>query len=398
MSSDPPAAAPVDVAALRAAEFPEVGASPFLNAASFTPLPWRTIHAVEAHLRRRGSGHALRNDDFEPTLARARAAAARLVGADAEEIALLPNTSFGVNLAAACLPREPGRRIVVSDREFPANVHPWLQLARREGTRVDLVPADAHGHPDEARLLEEVARGDVAILAVSAVQFTDGFRADLPALGEACRARGTWLVVDAIQALGQVPLDVRACGIDVLATGAQKWLCGPYGTGFAYVRRALVERMEPRVVGWTADAGNADYARVTDYAYDLWGDARRFEVATPAFHDVAGMTRSLELLLEVGVASISAHVLALTDRLIAGMDAAGIAVASDRRAEKRSGIVAVVPADPARAYRALTQAGVACSLREGAIRIAPHLYNDAADIDRAIEVLAGGGRAPTPAA
>lgn len=378
---------PIDVAGLRAREFPHVGRAPFLNAASFTPLPERARRAVEAYHRRRAAGHDLRADDFEPTLARARAAAARLVGADAGEIALLPNTSHGVNLAAQCLPLGAGRRIVLSHREFPANVHPWLERERSRGVRVDLIPTDAAGNPDEDRLLAEVAKGDVGVLALSAVQFANGWLSDLAAFGRACRAQGTWFVVDAIQALGQVPLDVRACGIDLLATGAQKWLCGPYGTGFAYVRRELAERMEPRVVGWTAVASTADYARVTDYEYDPWDDARRFEVGTHAFQDMAGFTESLELLMETGIDRIRAHVLGLLDPLLARLDAAGIEVASDRRPARRTGIVAVRPADPAAAFRALAQAGVSCSLREGAVRIAPHLYNTPDDVARVAEVL-----------
>ena len=380
--------APFDVHALRDREFPTAARAPYLNAASVTPLPERAVRAVDAYNRRRASAHDLAGDDFEPTLTRARQAAARLVGADADEIALLPNTSIGINLAAHVLPLEPGRRVVVSDREFPANVYPWMQLARGAGVTLDLVPADEHGRPDEARLLAEIARGDVGIFALSAVQFASGYNAVLERFGRACREHGTFFVVDAIQALGQVPVDVRASHVDILATGGHKWLCGPFGTGFAYVRRELVKELEPRVVGWTAMTGTLDYSRLLDYRYEFWDTARRFEVATLPFQDIAGLTESMTLLDEVGPARIREHVLGLLDPLVRWIEETGSAeVVSDLRPEHRSGIFCFRPPHAERAFQALSRAGVACVLREGAIRVSPHLYNTQDEIAVVMEVL-----------
>ena len=262
-------------------------------------------------------------------------------------------------------------------------------MERLRGVRVDVLPADARGRPDEARMLDEVARGDVGILAVSAVQFTDGFTADLAALGAACRAAGTWFVVDAIQALGAVPVDVRSAKVDLLATGGQKWLCSPFGTGFTWVRRELIGRLEPRVVGWTAMRASADLAHVIDYDFDLVDEARRFEVATQPWQDYAGMAESLALLNEADPARVRAHVTALLDPLIDFLDARGIDVLGDRRPERRSGILAFRPADPDAVFRALTQAGIVGALREDAIRLSPHLYNTAEDVARVMEVLEG---------
>jgi selenocysteine lyase/cysteine desulfurase len=384
-------APPVDVQTLREREFPHVGRAPYLNAASMGPLPERSRHAVEAYNLRRSRIHELRGDDFDPTLQRARAAAARLINASADEIALLPNTSHGINLAAQCLPLEPGKRIVVSDLEFPANVYPWAQVAKEGRARVDVVRGDALGRPDPGRLMEELDRGDVGIFALSAVQFATGWLADLPAFGRFCRERGIWFVVDAIQALGCIPVDVRAAEIDVLATGGHKWLCGPFGTGFAYVRRELLPHLEPRVVGWTAMTASADYADCCAYRWEFVEDARRFEVATQPFQDVAGFTESLELLLEVDPARIRAHVLGILDPLaawLAGREEA--TVVSDLAPERRSGIFAFRFGDTAKAYEALRRARVQCVVREGAIRLSPHLYNTAEEIAVVTEVLEAG--------
>jgi cysteine desulfurase / selenocysteine lyase len=379
---------PTDFRALRDREFPHVARSPWLNAASMGPLPERARAAVEAYHRRRSDIHSMRGADFDPVLARARRAAARLVGADEDEIALLPNTSHGLNLAALALPLQPGRRVIVSDREFPANVYPWLALERTRGARVEIVPADSSGNPDEARLMEEVARGDVGILAISAVQFTSGWVADLDALGRACRAHGTWFVVDGIQAVGQMPIDVHASQVDVLATGCHKWLCSPFGTGFTYVRRELIGRMEPALIGWTSLAASAELERVLDYDPAGWVEgARRFEVATQPIQDYAAMAESAELLLDAGIERIRAHQRALLEPLDRWMAERGIAVLGDPRPERRSGIFAFAVDDAAGAYGALARAGVGCVVREGAVRLAAHLYNQPEDIGRVMDVL-----------
>ncbi|HEU0079925.1 MAG TPA: aminotransferase class V-fold PLP-dependent enzyme [Longimicrobiaceae bacterium] len=374
------------LAELRAREFPSLAGAAYLNAASVTPTPERTRRVLDALNRRRTDITGWTDDDFTAPLDAARAAAARLVGADADEIALGWNTSFGINLAAQCLPIPPGSTVVVSDREFPANVYPWMGPGCPG--RLETVPADPLGRPDEERLLERLDRGDVSVLSVSAVQFATGWRADLPRLGRFCRERGIFFVVDAIQALGQLPLDVREAEVDVLATGAQKWLCGPFGTGFAYVRRELLSRMQPAVVGWTSLRASADFGNLLDYRYDFVESARRFEVGTPAFQDFAGMAASLEVLLEAGIAEVQAHVAGLLEPLEGWLaDRPGYEVVSDRSPARRSGILCFRPPEPEAAFAALAAAGVACVLREGAVRLSPHLYNDADDLARVLEVL-----------
>jgi selenocysteine lyase/cysteine desulfurase len=353
-------------------------------------LPERARRAVDAHNARRAAVHQMNGGDFEPVLQRARAAAARLVNADADEIALLPNTSHGLNLAAQILPIEEGRRIVVSNLEFPANVYPWVAVAHQGRARVDVVPADALGRPDEDRLLAEIERGDVGIFALSAVQFATGYAAGLVKFGEACQRHGTWFVVDAIQALGCVPVDVRAAGIDILACGGHKWLCGPFGTGFAYVARELSARLDPSVIGWTAMAASADYADCCAYRWEFVEGARRFEVATQPFHDYAGFAESVELLLETGIERIHAHVTALHEPLVEWLAAREDAtIVTDLTPARRSGIFSFRIGDVGRAYAALHRAGIGCVPREGAIRLSPHLYNTADEVVRVIDVLDG---------
>lgn len=382
----PPA---VDADRLRRTEFSHLTDSVYLNAASVGPLPERARTAVEEHNLKRARIHELGEAEFLEPLQKAREAAARLIGARPEAIALGGNTSYGINLAALSLPVERGTTALTTDREFPANVYPWME---RDDFRLEMVPTRGRGIPDEDALLERLDRGDVSIVTLSAVQFTSGFRADLRRIGEACRARGVFLVVDAIQALGQIPVDVNEMRIDVLATGGHKWLLSPFGTGFAYVREDLIPRMEPRVVGWTGMAASANLESLLDYRWAFHDDARRFEIGTLPVQDFAGFASALDLLLEVGVDAVEIHVGELLRPLEDFLtERPEMEILSERTGHSRSGILAFRPPEPEALHRSLLEAGIVCALREGSIRIAPHLYNTAVEIERVMEVIENAG-------
>ena len=372
--------------ALRAAEFPWTAETVYLNNASIGPIPERTRRALDEFTARRTAPHLLPDRDLHAGLQAAREAAARLINADPAEIALATNTGHGLNLAARALPLEAGDVVLVSDREFPANVYPWL-LLRARGVEVELVPCTPEGWPDEAQLLERLRDPRVRLLAVSFVQFANGYRADLDRLGAACRANGSYLVVDAIQGLGCAPLDVSETPVDLLATGGQKWLLSPWGSGFVYVRRDLIAGLEPAVAGWLAFEGTDDFSRLTAYNPVFRPDARRFEMATLPFQDFYGMTVSVGMLLELGVRDVAEYARSLAEPILKWADSRGVRVASPRDDAHRSAIVSVVAPKPAEAYHALKRARVVCSLREGAIRLSPHCYNTVEEIEKVVDVL-----------
>jgi selenocysteine lyase/cysteine desulfurase len=379
-----------DVEALRAAEFPWAarGDAVYLNNASTGPLPQRAVAAIDEWTRRRAEPFRLRDPELFATLARARELAARLIGAEAGEVALMANTSYGVNLAARALPLAAGDVVLTFDGEFPANVYPWMALAER-GVRLELVPS-ADGLPDEEALIRALDRREVRAVAVSWVQFATGYRADLARLGRLCRERGVWFFVDAIQGLGPCTLDVREVPVDLLACGAQKWLLSPWGSGFCYVRRELVQQLTPSAVGWLAVKGSDDFSRLVDYDFRLRDDARRFEVATIPYQDVAGFAASLSLLHELGPARVAAHVQALADRIVAwAADRDDVRLVTPADPARRGGIVSLAPRDPAAASARLREAGVVHSVREGAVRLSPHGYNTPGELARALDALAG---------
>jgi cysteine desulfurase / selenocysteine lyase len=380
-----PGGAPIDTAVLRRAEFPWADETTYLNHASIGPLPERTRLALDAFNRRRAMPFHLPDRDLFATLTQARRLLAGLIGATPEEIALTVNTGFGLGVVARALPLRAGEIVLVSDREFPANVYPWLRL-RETGVEVELVPTTALGWPDEPRLLERLEDPRVRALAVSLVQFSNGYRVDLAALSAATRRTGAYLVVDAIQAVGQLPVDLRQTPVDVLACGGQKWLLSPWGSGFVYVRRELIRELSPPVTGWMAFEGTDDFTRLTSYSDTLRADARRFELITLPYQDFAGLNASLELLLELGVERIQAHLQRLHRPVLAWASRTGTPVASPVGAQG-SGILCLAPADVGAAYRRLKAARIICSLREGAIRLSPHGYNTVEEMERVVAVL-----------
>lgn len=212
--------------ALRAAEFPWTADTVYLNNAAIGPIPERTRRALDEFTAKRTAPHLLPDRELFAGLAAARLGIAHLLNADPSEIALATNTSFGLHLAARALPLKPGDIVLLSDKEFPANVYPWL-LLKKEGIAVEVAHCGPEGWPDEEHLLERLRDPRVRVLAVSFVQFSNGYRADLKKLGAACRANGTYLVVDGIQGVGNSVLDVRETPVDILACGGQKWLLSP---------------------------------------------------------------------------------------------------------------------------------------------------------------------------
>lgn len=379
-----------DVAALREREFPWAGhgGSTYFNSASTGPLPARTLEAVRGALELRTDPARFPDSLLFETFAKARLLAAQLIAASPREIALATNTSYGINLAAFALPLEPGDVVLAPEGEFPANVYPWMAAAERRGIIYRQVPALADGSVDEAALLDGVTDPAVRAVALSWVAFTSGYRCDLEAIGAACRANDAYFVVDAIQGLGALPLDVRTCGIDILACGAQKWLLSPWGTGFVYVRESLIPSLQPHVVGWTALRGGDDFSRLLDYDLTWRDDARRFESLTLPAHDFTGFNASLELLLEIGTGTAAAHVESLATMIVEWAQARpDVSLATPARADGRAGIVSLRLADPAAASRRLSAAGVAHSLREGLVRLSPHVFNTAGEVRHVLAAL-----------
>jgi cysteine desulfurase / selenocysteine lyase len=377
------------IRALRAREFPWAASSNhvFLHHASTGPLPQRAVDALQEATALRAEPWRFTYEMQFGTLAKARAACARLVGAEPREIALMVNTSYGLNLAARALPFVPGDVVITSDREYPSNVYPWMELEAARGVKLERIPC-AGALPDERAILAALDAPRVRGLVLSWVSFATGFRIDVERLGRACRERGIWFVLDAIQGVGAAPIDVRKLPVDIVACGGQKWLLSPWGTGFVWLRPDLVQSLRPVDVSWMATKDSDDFTRLTDYDFTYREDARRFEVITLPYQDFVGLNASLDLFLEVGLDEVYGRVEQLTEIIVRwALGRPGVRLVTPPERERRAGIVAVAPRDPAGASERLTSAGVIHSLREGAIRLSPHFYNTEEEIDSALRLL-----------
>jgi selenocysteine lyase/cysteine desulfurase len=376
----------MDPEALRA-EFPIVQRWVYLNHAAFSPPPLRARRAVTEHFEH---GDETAFEDFVGWFERAdrvRTLAARLLHTRASRIAFGRATADGVNLVANGLDWRAGDNVVTIAGEFPSNVYPWMNLASRgvELRFVSTDPSGRFGKPEVERCIDSRTR----VLSLSAVSFATGFRAPLEELGQLCSARGALFVVDGIQAAGVLDFDVEHAGVDLMAAHTYKWLMGPTGISLLYVSKRALGTVRPTQLGWRSIVEWNEINRMLDYRLELPDEARRFEPGMPNFPGLVMLEEALELILEVGIETIETRVLALTDRLAAGLTHRACRVVSSRAVRDRSGIVTfeVPGGESASTVAQLHERRIIVSEREGRIRVSPHAYNTPAEIDALLEVL-----------
>lgn len=383
-----------DVDALRTREFPWTlsGEHVYLDNAKTGALPQRAVKVAAEWAALRAQPYKLSTYQDLEVFRKTRELVAKLIGAKIGEIACMTNTSYGINVAMLGLPLKSGDVVLTYEGEYPADVYPWMSLAKK-GVKLELIPK-RDGLQDEMRLLEELKRPEVRVVTMSWVSFSTGYRADLATIGQACRERGIYFVVDAIQGVGAATLDMSRLNIDVLACGGQKWMLAPWGSGFVYVREGLTREIEPAVVGWLAMKSSEDFTRMVDYDFKFYDDARRFQINTLPAQDFAGLNASLEMFFELGTEAVEAHIAGIVGEAVEWAHAHEdiVRLVTPAEVNRRAGVVAIAPRDPAAASKALFAAGVSHSLREGAIRISPHCFNTSAEMRRALEVMGGARR------
>lgn len=371
-------------------EFPSRRHGIHFNHAAVAPLPARAAAALAAHGRDVSERGSMTFPEQERKVEELRGLAARLMGAGdgeggAASVAIVANTSTGLNLVAQGLSWEPGDEVVTTESEFPANLMPWLALAQK-GVVVRRVPTR-----DGAFTVEDVERHltpRTRLVCVSAVAFHTGFVAPCAGIGALCRSRGVAFGIDAIQALGAVPVDVEAFGLDFLSADGHKWLLGPEGCGVLWTRPSFRERLAPPA-GWLNLArpiGLIPPDEVPGYR----ADARRFEPGALPMPGVHALAASIGLLLELGLDQVGERIARVHAALLPGLSRLGFEpVLFD--SPPRSGILSARPpaGKDARLYhRALEEAGIAASARVGLLRLSPHAGNDEEEAERVLSVLA----------
>lgn len=365
----------------------------YLNCAYMSPLSVAVESAGITGIARKRVPSRLTQLDFFSEASRARTLFARLVNApDPSRIAILPAASYGLAVAARNLPAAAGQNIVVTHEQFPANVYPWRRVAETRGVELRTVrPPDGgegRGREWNARLLEAIdAR--TAIVALGHVHWTDGTKFDLEAIARRAREVGAAVVVDGTQSVGALPFDVQAIQPDALVCATYKWLMGPYSMGFAYFGPRFDEG-EPLEETWLGRAGSEQFKDLVNYRSEYQPGAIRYDVGERTNFALMPMAiAGLEQLLEWQPARIQDYVAGLTAPLFDRVRAAGYTVEDAAfRGAHLFGLRAAAGVDITAVNDRLRARKVHVSLRGSAIRVSPHVYNDARDIDALADALA----------
>jgi selenocysteine lyase/cysteine desulfurase len=356
----------------------------YLNSSAVSPLSLPVKQAIEQCMQAR-AGHGTDPSERQNQLQGLRRKVADLINAAPDEIAILHSTSDGICTVAGGLDWQEGDNVVINDLENPANVVPWLNLRERIGVEVRKVSSR------EGRLLPEdlFAATDerTRVISVAFVQWTNGFRTDLQAIGDFCRERGIYLLVDAIQGLGVVEFDVKRFKVDFMTAGAGKWMLGPIGISCFYCRRELLDRLQLAYASYGSVVTPPDLTGV--YEYVLVPGAERFEISSKNYLGIYGFNASLGIIERAGVKNIEKHVMRLTDVLIGRLQEKGYQIRSSLDPRERSGIISFAHEkhDSEWLLQRLSDANIVVSLRAGGIRVGVHLFNNEEDIERLIQAL-----------
>jgi selenocysteine lyase/cysteine desulfurase len=360
----------------------------YMNHSAVSPLSTRVRDAmvgITDDVMRHGTANY---DDWYHTYELARSAAARLVNARAHEIAFMQNTSAAISAVANGLDLRSGDNVVTCDAEFPANVYPWMRLGEERGVTMKLAP-EREGRIDPDDLLSLID-DRTRVLTLSWVQFASGFRSDLARIGKACRERGVFFMVDAIQGLGALKLDVERDFVDAFAADAHKYLLGTEGAALLFVSDRVIDRVKPITVGWTSVRNYDQFSHAgSDYKLDYREGALRFECGSLNTVGVYGLRAALDLFLEIGPEKIEEYLLSLSDYLADRLAGKDYKVVGSRNPAETSAIVTCQHPrhSPGDLFRALRSQNIITAPRMNRLRISPHFYNTREEVDTLIEAL-----------
>jgi cysteine desulfurase/selenocysteine lyase len=363
-------------------EFPILTQWDFFNHGGVAPLSRRAAEALQKYTDQ-ALNNAYLKGHWYAQAETTRKLAARIINAQSEEIAFVKNTSEGIAFVANGLDWKAGDEIVSTAVEYPANVYPWMDVAKRFGAKHIMV-AERNGRIEINDLLGAITPR-TRLVALSHVEYASGFCNDVATIGRYCRERNILFCVDAIQSIGVLPVDVQAMNIDYLSADGHKWMLATEGCGFFYCRKELIPSLRPEI-GWWNVVNAQEYG---SYDFTLRPDAVRFECGTYNIPGVLALGASLQLLLDVGIDRVSRRVLALTQLLCDGLTQKGYRVISSRLPGEASGLVSFEhpKLDHKPIVRALQDKKIVLVMREGRLRVSPHFYNSPEQIERLIAAL-----------
>lgn len=362
----------------------------YLNCGYMSPLLHAVREAGDAGLRQKSQPWTMEGKVFAESPQRARTAFAQIIGARPQDIAIVPSVSYGVAVAAANIPVRTGQNLVLLAEQFPSNVYAWMNLAQKNGATTRHVPRPRDG--DWTPGVLAAIDADTVLAAIPNYHFSNGSRVDLHAVGDALRAVGALLVVDATQSVGVKCTDVGVLRPDYLVCAGYKWLLGPYGVSFLYVAprhqggRPIEDNPGGRHFGF--DGGWMKQFLKVEQPYHP--DARRFDQGqADVFNLVPQAAVALEQILRWGVPEIDATVSALTGSIAERALALGLSCVPTHHHGGHLVGIEFTAAAAERVYQDLRQEKVYVEKVDSYLRLSPHLYNNAGDIDRFFEIVAG---------
>lgn len=363
----------------------------YLNLAGQSPMPRVAVRAVEAALEAKKFPHHKSDSTFYEVPNRIRAGLARLIGAQVEEIALTSGASSGLSAVAHGLRWQPGDEVITAKGEFPLQYTGWKPMQEREDIRLKVVAPQGRFMSADDLIAALTPR--TRLVSVSMVRYDDGSLLAAPRLATACHAQGALLLLDVSQCCGALPLDVNRLGADFLVCAGYKWLLGPFGTGFFWIKRAHLLSVRPAPFYWMAVEGSDNFAALNFEDTQPSVSAKRWDAPEWASYfnlNLAAMDASVDFVLRMGPECVSAHNRRLIEFLFARLPKDRCVVASPADADQRGpyGCFAARSREKTvELYQHLRKENIIVSLREGNIRVSPHLYNTERDIDRLIRVV-----------
>ncbi|KYK38364.1 MAG: aminotransferase class V-fold PLP-dependent enzyme [Theionarchaea archaeon] len=369
----------MDVTTLRE-QIPALKKCTHLDCAAVSPLFADTVTEMQNFLENRGRKSNFDFFSWLDQLESCRGKVAELVNGSPEEIAFTLNTSQGINTVAAMIKWKKGDQIITSDLEFPSNSIPWYGL-RKKGVEVRQVK-NVQG---EIRVedVENAFTENTRLVALSYVQFGNGFRCDLQEISKLCREHDALLFSDVIQGLGAVRLDVKKTNIDFFSTASYKWLMGPLGVGVFYINRKHIDSFDPPYMGWFSLKNHEDFDKPGLDRVEFADSARKFETGGRSFALITGLKKALEILQEVGMDAIEKRVLGLSEYVLDNAERAQ----TPHEEKKRAGIVNVIHEDAENVVEKLRKKNIIVSARMNGIRVSTHFWNTKEDIDKLFEAI-----------
>ena len=365
-------------------DFPGLREYIYLNSAAVGLLPQQTIAAIKEYLESERIYGNILWSEWEQRLDELRVLISRLIHSKShEEIALTQNTSAGLNIVANGIKWKKGENIVINDMEFPANIYPWQNQAKEHGLDIRVAKSNNGKVPIEE--YEKLIDDNTRVVSVSWVEFQNGFTHNLREIAELSHEYGAYFVVDGIQGLGMLTLDVQKENVDFFACGGSKWLISPIGTGFLYIRQEHLEELDVTFAGWRSHADPHNFSYTW---FEPAKTAKRFDGGSPNVIGAIGMKTSINYLLQLNPQRIKEYDLYLANYLVERLnELENIRILSplDENGTPKSSIISFTTKDIEKIHTNLKEHKIITSLRLGAIRISPHLYNSRDDIDVLIE-------------